>query len=130
MGNKLSKDLRDLHECGDAGRMVEGWAERAEGLERSEVELLATVERLRDAMDIIRQIANHPPQDKAILKKAIDALEATPPTNLNAVRREVAKEAILAAIEDYKREYCGQGIEALLSSFADIYPAKRYPDKE
>ncbi len=30
---KLSEELQQLHDCGDAGRMVEGFAERARLLE-------------------------------------------------------------------------------------------------
>lgn len=107
-------------------------------------ELAATVERLREALDELQDNSTgvavlHMNGDIATwdslrqgghFESWLMAFDETPRQNLNAVKRGVAKEAILAAIEDYKREYCGQGIEALLSSFADTYPAKRYPDKE
>lgn len=104
-------------------------------LVQREAELEAEVERLREQLSVMaaqhRCGCGHPACNRC--RDDVDnrdVLRATPRQNLNAVRREVARESILAAIEDYKREYCGQGIEALFSSFADIYPAKRYPDEE
>ena len=103
-------------------------------LRQREAELAATVEKLREEMDVIRQIANHPPQDTAILRKAIDALGATAPTNLNAVKRA----AILDAVEQNVPVCSGtpddlsEGFNGYCEALHSIsqYANQRYPDKD
>ena len=143
MGNTLKMQLQQEAEKMSGtgrGKLFESALERISELEEREAEMAATVDKLRDFADKVHHWnectseyrINYGSNGERDYYRdmAGAALEATPASNLNAHNREVAREAIIAAIDDYKREYCGQGIEALLSSFADIYPAQRYPDKE
>lgn len=64
-------------------------------------ELSATVERLRGALKHLHHNAKASGAEMGLaLDVASDALEATPRQNLNAIKREVAREAFIAGAKD------------------------------
>ena len=69
----------------------DGRLDAVRAMKRENDELRANVERLRQHLDIIRQIAQHPPMDKAIYQKACDALSETPAQSLAEVRAEYGR---------------------------------------
>lgn len=89
-------------------------------------ELAATVDRLTKAADrLAYEIAHHPSEtDFKSFGPMMDVMNETPQQSLAEHDAEVAKKAILAAIEDYNREYCGQGVTRWLDAFSVDY-AKR-----
>lgn len=61
---KLSEQLRQDHECGDFGKALEGYAERAEELEQQNLELAAAIEQMQSQLlfcaEYLEDCANSP----------------------------------------------------------------------
>lgn len=123
-------DELTLRQYIDRGRqaadLIEQQQARIAKLEQHEQELAATVERL---CGLFGDFENDP-NDSRIgwNKKTLEVLRATPPQNLNAVKREVAKAAVKTALINLGE---GSLSEQDISSFAKLYANTNYPsDKD
>ena len=94
-----------------------------DGMQQEQDELVATVNRLRGALITCHHAHN---DFYAEQEEVIKAIESTPRQNLNAIKREVAREAYLNGLQDY-----GNNIECTNAINNSIdYANQRYPDKE
>jgi len=145
---ELEQTLRDLGYCTDCSSVQEHYIDepfsscncgttedyatrplqKAQFVQQRNNELAAMVERLRDVVleEVLEWVDGN---DELLVRRIWDSLrlkmlEISPQQSLAEHDAEVARNAILAAAEDYRKEYMGQGAERLLTEFADIY-AKR-----
>lgn len=114
--------LRNLRDLSGLREILE-LRQEIERLEQREQELAATVDALQEAMyktgDLLIKLG------KIKEFQELDhALCSTPPQNLNAVKREVAKAAVKTALINLGE---GSLSEQDISSFAKLYANTKYP---
>ena len=132
--SKLIKDLRDwAYYYSSNPTAEEDMTKAADLIEQQQLKisgLAATVERLRDALELYVELdAEVEAAEGEGVNVAKEVLESTPRQNLNAVKREAFREGFMISGEGFNGQLYEDGWRRVVKQFkAELN--QRYPDKE